>query len=69
MAYTRSDLEAVNRAIASGLLEVKYGDKSVRYPSMADLIKAKQHIVAEINAHEGRRKPWVFRIRNKGKGV
>lgn len=69
MAYTREDLEAVNKAIASGVLKVRYGDKEVQYPSINDLIRAKQHIVAELNAESGRRKPWVFRIRNKGKGV
>lgn len=69
MAYTREDLEAVNKAIASGVLKVRYGDKEVQYSSVNDLIRAKQHIVAELNAESGRRKSWVFRIRNKGKGV
>lgn len=50
MAYTREDLEAVNKAIASGVLKVRYGDKEVQYPSVNDLIRAKQHIVAELNA-------------------
>lgn len=69
MEYKRSDLEAVRRAIASGLLEVRYGDKTVRYPSMSDLVKAEQHIIRNLNAQQGKRSTRIYRVRNKGKGV
>lgn len=41
MAFTYSQLEALEAAIASGTLEVRIGDKMVRYQTTADLIKAR----------------------------
>lgn len=69
MEYQRSDLMAVRKAIASGLLEVRYGDKVVRYPSMGDLVKAEQHIIRNLNAQQGKKSTRIYRLRNKGKGV
>jgi hypothetical protein len=40
MAFTLSQLEALEQAIASGELTVKYDGKEVTYRSMDDLIKA-----------------------------
>ncbi len=44
MAFTQSQLDALEAAIASGTLEVRVGDKSVRYQTMAELIKARDLI-------------------------
>lgn len=44
MAFTQTQLDALEAAIASGTLEVRTGDKSVRYQSMAELIKARDLI-------------------------
>lgn len=41
MAFTQTQLDALEAAIASGTLEVRYGDKSVRYQSTADMIRAR----------------------------
>ncbi|AEI76543.1 hypothetical protein CNE_1c11880 [Cupriavidus necator N-1] len=40
MAFTLSQLEALEQAIASGELSVKYDGKEVTYRSMDDLTKA-----------------------------
>ena len=39
MAFTTEQLDALERAIASGSLVVKYGDKSRTYRSLDDLMK------------------------------
>ena len=41
MAFTQSQLDALESAIASGTLEVRMGDKLVRYQNTADLIRAR----------------------------
>lgn len=50
MAFTQTQLDALEAAIASGTLEVRTGDKSVRYQSMAELINARDLIRDQLNA-------------------
>ena len=49
MAFTQDDLDVINEAIATGELEVQFADgKRVRYRSVEQLMKSKQHIENEI---------------------
>ncbi len=48
MAYTESDLTAIKRAIASGRRRVTFGDRTVEYHSMSELIDAKNLIESEL---------------------
>lgn len=41
MAFTQEQLDALEAAIASGTLEVRVGDKVVRYQTTADMIRAR----------------------------
>ncbi|MDX2095608.1 MAG: hypothetical protein SFW64_06700 [Alphaproteobacteria bacterium] len=50
MAFTQTQLDALEEAIASGTLEVRVGDKSVRYQSVAELIKARDLIRDQLSA-------------------
>lgn len=50
MAFTTSDLDAINAAIASGELTVKHNGREVTYRSLGDLMQAKRTIEAELNA-------------------
>ena len=50
MAFTSNDLAAINAAIASGELTVRVNGREVTYRSMADLMAARQTIMAELNA-------------------
>lgn len=50
MAFTQSDLDAVNTAVASGELKVEVNGRSVLYRSMDDLIKARDIIRSELSA-------------------
>jgi len=44
VAFTQSDLDKIERAIAEGALTVKYSDKEVTYRSIDDLLKARDVI-------------------------
>lgn len=50
MAFTQSQLDVLEAAIASGTLEVRVGDKLVRYQSLADLIRARDLIRDQLQA-------------------
>jgi len=50
MAFTESDLQSVNTAIASGELTVKVAGREVTYRSLDDLLKARAAITSDIAA-------------------
>lgn len=51
MAWSASDLTALDAAIASGVAEVTFSDgRRVRYASVADLLRARGVVSAEVNA-------------------
>jgi hypothetical protein len=50
MAFTQTQLDALETAIASGTLEVRYGDKTVRYQSTSDMIKARDLIRDQLSS-------------------
>jgi hypothetical protein len=50
MAFTSSDLAAVDAAIASGELTVSHNGRTVTYRSMDDLLKARKTILDELAA-------------------
>lgn len=45
-----AQLAAIDAAIASGVLEVEFRDRRVRYRSMAELMQARSHIAGQIEA-------------------
>jgi len=49
MALTQTDLDALDRAIASSELEVEFSDgQRVRYKSTDDLLKARAHVASVV---------------------
>lgn len=52
MAFTQSDLDAVNTAISSGELKIEVQGRLVIYRSVAELITARDLIKAELAAAE-----------------
>lgn len=38
MAYTQTDLDAIDAAIASGVLTVRNGTRTITYQSFSDLV-------------------------------
>jgi hypothetical protein len=56
MAFTQEDIEAIDEAIATGVLEVQFADgKRTRYRSINELERAKYHIEGEITKALGKR--------------
>jgi hypothetical protein len=50
MAFTQTQLDALEAAIASGTLEVRIGDKLVRYQTTNEMIKARDLLRDQLNA-------------------
>lgn len=44
MAWTVSDLDTIEKAIASGTKVVQYSDKKVEYQAIGDMLKARDAI-------------------------
>jgi len=53
MAFTQTDLDAINRAIATGERMVRFSDRTVEYRDVADLLRAKSAIEAELAKEAG----------------
>ena len=68
MAYTQAHLAAVERAIARGEKVVRYGDRTVEYRSVDELIKARDLIRTELAKAAGPRSR-VVRLYHGGKGL
>lgn len=62
MAFTQTDLDAVNTAIASGELTVSHNGRTVTYRSMDDLMKARSTIQAELAAATAGRAGGSYRF-------
>ncbi len=57
--WTQAELDALERAIASGVVTVKFEDREVTYRSMTDLLKAREVIARSLgqgDPHNGRRR-------------
>lgn len=48
MAFTQTDLDNINTAIATGEMTVEFNGRRVTYRSMDELERAKKHIEGEI---------------------
>ncbi|MDK4713001.1 hypothetical protein [Rhizobium sp. CNPSo 4039] len=48
MAWTQDDLDAINSAIATGAKRVRFQTHEVEYPSVDQLLRARDVIKAEI---------------------
>lgn len=53
MAFTQSDLNRIDRAIASGQLSVEIDGTRIQYRGMSDLIAARGMIERQINVASG----------------
>jgi len=50
VAWTSTDITAIENAIASGELTVQYQDRRIVYRSLSELLRARDVIQAAINA-------------------
>jgi hypothetical protein len=49
MAWTQTDLDKISAAIASGAKRVKFQTHEVEYQSVAEMLKARDLIAADVN--------------------
>ncbi len=56
MSYTIVEYEALKKAIASGTQSVTYGDKTVTYRSMDDMMRILRIMEAELFPHRQSRR-------------
>lgn len=71
MAYTQSDLDNLNAAIASGEKQVALGAQQVTYRSLAELIAARNIVrdeLAEAAAGPENRKSRITKLYSAGRG-
>jgi hypothetical protein len=57
MAFTQQNLDAIEKAIATGTLSVEFNGKRVTYRSMSDLLKARDVIKSELASQSATRVP------------
>jgi hypothetical protein len=66
MGYTQQDLDRIEKEIGSGAAEQQYGDNRVRKRSLADLLRIRAEIQAELAAQQ----PPIRQVRfETSKGV
>lgn len=68
MAFTQTDLDALQKAYKSGVLTVRQGDRTVTYDSEDALRRRIEFVRSELARDAGTRRPRVFRTQY-GKGL
>lgn len=63
MPITPSDLQALDRAIASSELEVQFADRRVRYRSVDEMLRARAHLEQLLAQEQGSRRRYRFDFR------
>jgi len=49
LAFTQTDLDAIDSAIKSGHLEVQYSDKKVKYRDLDEMLRIREMIRKEVS--------------------
>jgi hypothetical protein len=68
MAYTASDLAAIQAAIAKGEIRVRFADRETQYRTMQELLEAEGHISRELAAAAARPRAKQFHAVAVGSG-
>lgn len=53
MAFTQTDLDRLNAAIATGELSIEKDGKKITYRSVGELVRARDLVIAELRAQSG----------------
>lgn len=59
MAFTQTDLDAVNTALLRGEKSVQFADRSVTYRSVDEILKVKEQITSELGRTNRRRRQFL----------
>jgi len=68
MAVSQADIDALNKAIASGVRSVTLGGQTVIYNTTESLIKARDNLQAQLNAESGKRRSKQTYLYQSGRG-
>lgn len=60
MAINQTDLDALDKAIASGALEVRLEGRSVKYRDVSQLIEARKHLASLLATQQGGRRGSTY---------
>jgi hypothetical protein len=52
MAWTQADLDALDKALKSGVLQVQRGDRLVKYRDLDEMLRVREMIRAELGLTE-----------------
>jgi hypothetical protein len=63
MALSQTDLDALDRAIATGTLSVEFDGRKMVYQTTSQLIEARNHVATIVNGNTLNRGPRVFGFR------
>ena len=70
MAYTTTQLQELEAAIASGVLTVRHSDgRSSTFQSLSEMRKLRLDMLADINKAAGTRKRRTMRLYQRGTGL
>ena len=66
MSFTQGQLDALDAAIASGVRSVTYDGHRTEYNSIDEMLRARQHMVSQMQASAGRRVTHFNPVYDKG---
>ncbi len=68
MAWTTTDVESLEQAIASGQTMVRFGDRTVQYQDIDAMRRARREMLQEIAAAASTSRRRTFRVTQSGTG-
>jgi hypothetical protein len=68
MAVSQADIDALNKAIASGARSVTLGGQTIVYNTSDSLIKARNDLQAQLNAQNAKRRSKQTYLYQSGRG-
>ncbi|MEQ6290524.1 phage head-tail joining protein [Vogesella sp. GCM10023246] len=69
MAFTQTQLDAIEKALARGERVVQYADRRVEYRSVAELIELRNTIQRDLAQQNGQLRKRSHRLYHAGKGI
>ena len=69
MSWSQAELDALKSAIAKGEKRVSFGDRSVEYRSLAEMIQALGMMQAEVDAASATERPRQRYLFQSGRGL
>jgi hypothetical protein len=69
MLYTQADVDQIKTAIAQGVLQTSFGERTTTFRSLEDMRATLALMEAEVAAAAGTAPPRMFQLYANGKGT